>query len=124
MVAISQAHQLAGHLPSPTSHPEVRATLAGIRGALGTAQRRKAPLVTSELRRLAGVAGPTPLADARDRALLLLGFAAALRRSELAALNAGDAPETEDGLVVHVRRGQPDQEATGDLRGVPYGVHP
>src|ERR1700730_12870108 len=88
MVAISQAHQLAVPLPSPTSHPEVRAPLAGIRGAVGTAQRRKAPLVTSELRRLAGVAGPTPLADARDRALLLLGFAAALRRSELAALNA------------------------------------
>jgi site-specific recombinase XerD len=124
MVAISQAHQLAGQLPSPTSHPEVRATLAGIRRRLGTAQRRKAPLVTGELRRLAGVTGPTPLADARDRALLLLGFAAALRRSELAALDAGDAPETEEGLVVHVRSGQTDQEGAGDLRGVPYGVHP
>src|SRR5438270_476746 len=83
-----QAHQLAGQPPSRTSHTEVRAALAGIRRRLGTAPRRKAPLVSGELRRLAAVAGPTPLADARDRALLLLGFAGALRRSELAALDA------------------------------------
>jgi hypothetical protein len=41
--AISQAHQLSGHSPSPTSHPEV----AGIRRSLGTAQEAKAPLVTA-----------------------------------------------------------------------------
>src|SRR4030088_1255271 len=58
MVAISQAHRQAGQLPSPTSYPEVRATLAEIRRTLGTVQRRKAPLATGELRRLAGVAGP------------------------------------------------------------------
>jgi site-specific recombinase XerD len=124
MVAISQAHQLAGQLPSPTSHPQVRATLAGIRRTVGTAQRRKAPLVTGELRRLARAPGPTPLAEARDRALLLLGFAAALRRSELAALDAGDVPETGEGLIVQLRRSQTDQAAASELRGVPYGAHP
>jgi site-specific recombinase XerD len=124
LAALSQVHQLAGHSPSPTSQPEVRITLAGIRRSLGTAQEGKAPLVTAELRRLVRLSGPTPLAEARDRALFLLGFAAGLRRSELVALDVRDLEESEHGLVVHLRRSKTDQEGAGELRGVPMGQHP
>jgi site-specific recombinase XerC len=60
-------------------------------------------------------------ADLRDRALLLIGFAAALRLSELAALNVDDIEQTRDGLVVTLCRGKMDQEAAGRRVGVPYG---
>ena len=63
--------QVAGHWPSPTSHPDVRTTMQGIRRTHGTAQQRKSPLGTKELRRLMRVAGPTPLAEARDPGLLV-----------------------------------------------------
>ncbi len=48
--AIFQAHQLAGHTPSPTSDWLVRTTMQGIRRTLGTAPTQKTPVVTAELR--------------------------------------------------------------------------
>jgi integrase len=57
----------------------------------------------------------------RDRALLLLGFAAALRRSELVALDVEDIEFVNEGLVVHQRRSKTDQEGVGRKIAVPYG---
>jgi integrase len=63
------------------------------------------------------------LMGARDRALLLVGFAAALRRSELAALDITDISETADGLKLTIRRSKTDQEAACRTVGIPYGSH-
>jgi integrase len=49
----------------------------------------------------------------RDRALLLLGFAGAFRRSELVALDVADIEETETGLLVSIRHSKTDQEGQG-----------
>jgi site-specific recombinase XerD len=57
----------------------------------------------------------------RDRALLLLGFAGALRRSELVALDVADLEETAEGLLVHIGRSKTDQEGAGDFVSIPYG---
>ena len=57
----------------------------------------------------------------RDRALLLLGFAGAMRRSELVALDVADVVETADGLIVTIRRSKTDQEGQGRKIGIPYG---
>jgi integrase len=62
--------------------------------------------------------------DVRDRALILIGFAGALRRSELVALDFDDVQEDADGLVLAIRRSKTDQEAEGEIRGLPYGSHP
>ena len=64
------------------------------------------------------------LADARDRTLLLFGFAGALRRSELVALDVEDVSEDDGGLRLVLRRSKTDQEAEGTIRGLPYGSHP
>jgi site-specific recombinase XerD len=122
--AISQAHQLAGHTPSPTSEWVVRATMAGIRRTLGTASAQKAPVATAELRRLLAATPADTLAGLRDRALLLLGFAGGFRRSELVAIDVSDLDETEDGLRVRIRRSKGDQEAAGRDVGIPRGQHP
>ncbi len=82
----------------------------------GTRPRRKAAAAVPEtLRRLLATrpAPPSPL-GLRDRALLLLGFAAALRRSELVALCLGDVvPVAGRGLRVLVRRSKTDQHGAG-----------
>ena len=121
--AISQAHQLAGHVRPPTHDWTVRATLRGIRRTLGTAPEQKAPLVTAELRRLLAATPADTLAGRRDRALLVLGFAGGLRRSELVALDAGDVTETEDGLRILLRRSKTDPEGEGRELGLPPGQH-
>jgi len=59
----------------------------------------------------------------RDRALLLVGYAAALRRSELVALDLADLTETEQGLQVFIARSKTDQAALGDFVGITHG-HP
>jgi integrase len=120
--SISQAHQAAGH-PTPTADPVVRAVHAGIRRSKGTAATVKAPAVTAELRAMVEHL-PGDLRGARDRAMLLVGFAAALRRSELVALDVADVAETPEGLVVTLRRSKTDPEGGGRKIGVPYGSHP
>jgi site-specific recombinase XerD len=122
--ALSQAHRLAGHLPSPTADPLVRTTMAGIRRSLGTAPAQKAAVITAELRRLLAATPAESLAGRRDRALLLLGSAGGLRRSELVALEVDDVTETSDGLRLVLRRSKTDQEGQGDEVGVPFGQHP
>jgi integrase len=59
----------------------------------------------------------------RDRALLLLGFAGAFRRSELVALNVEDIEETPDGMKITIRRSKTDQEGEGQKVGIPRGKH-
>jgi integrase len=64
------------------------------------------------MRDMAGAA-PAGLKGLRDRALLLLGFAGAFRRSELVALDVADLEETEDGYRITIRRSKTDQEGIG-----------
>jgi integrase len=121
LVAIRAAHQSAGVEPA-TKHPAVVAVLRGMRRELGTAQRRVAPVTVPELRAMVD-ALPDGLAATRDRALLVCGMAGALRRSELVALDVGDVAETDEGLVVTVRRSKVDQEAAGAKVPLPRGAH-
>lgn len=122
LVSIAQAHKAAGH-KSPTSDETVRLVNAGIRRTIGTAERVVKAISTEEIRKMVATCDEDP-AGIRDRALLLLGFAEALRRSEIAALDVGDIEQTGDGLVVTLRRSKMDQEAAGRRVGVPYGSNP
>lgn len=127
LASISQAHQAAGH-ETPTQSAAVRLVWAGIRRAKGVAQQGKAPAVTAEVRRMVEALetreAKNPLLSVRDRALLLVGFAGAFRRSELVGLDAADAVLTGEGVTVTVRRGKTDQEGVGRKVGLPYGSRP
>jgi site-specific recombinase XerD len=121
--AISQAHQAAG-FESPSQHLAVRKVMAGIRREKGTAQTGKKPVVTEDIRAMVATLSSKRLLDVRDRALLLLGFAGALRRSELVALNVEDLKINREGLIVTIRRSKTDPEGQGRLVGIPYGSTP
>ncbi len=121
LAAISVAHQMAGY-PSPAGAQLVRDRLAGIRRSVGVAQRQATPAMTPEIRRMVR-ALPDSLHGRRDRLVILLGFAAALRRSELAALDVEDVRWVPEGMEVTIRRSKTDQEAEGVVVAVPYGSH-
>lgn len=126
LAAIAYAHQLSG-CGSPTSAEAVHAVLRGIRRTLGTAPDRKTAATAQLIARLTDpnsyeIKQSNRLAELRDRALILLGFAAALRRSELVALTVADLERAADGLVLHIRRSKTDQEGAGDTIAVPHGA--
>ena len=81
--------------------------MRGIRRSVGIAPNKKTPATADDIIAMVPSAGPR-LADLRDRALLLLGFAGAFRRSELIALDAKDIEQTAEGLRVTVRRSKTD----------------
>jgi site-specific recombinase XerD len=123
LTSISQAHQAAGH-ESPTRAIVVRTTWRGIRRTFGVAPARKAPLRAADVRALVGTLDASRLGGIRDRALLVIGFAGAFRRSELVALDVADIDWTPDGLVVHILRSKTDQEGMGAAIGLPFGSDP
>jgi len=111
-------------IPDPTAHPGVRRVVAGLRRTVGTAPRRQAhPVTTAEVRRIVVAIEGDGLRALRDRALILLGYAAALRRSELADLRLADIVQRRGGFVIRVRSSKTDQEAVGQVVGVTRGQH-
>ena len=123
VAALSALHKMAGR-PSPTRDDRVRVVLAGIRRAHAAPAKQAAPLTGDLLRQLVADLDPERVADVRDGALLLLGFAAALRRSELVALDVAELESVTGGVRVTVRQSKVDQEGHGAVVGVPYGERP
>jgi site-specific recombinase XerD len=112
-------HRARGFEP-PTNSEAVKATVAGIRRSIGTAVTRKTEVTAETIRAMLDEI-PTDVRGLRDRALLLLGFAGALRRSELVALNVEDLEEAPEGFRVVIRRSKTDQEGAGDFVTIPHG---
>ena len=126
LVAIGRKHETAGHEP-PTRANAVRNVLSGIKrsqareGGMGRGARTA--LLLADLRVIvAKLPHETVLWAKRDRALLLLGFAGAFRRSEIVALNVADIASTREGLVITLRQSKTDQQGEGRKVGIPYGV--
>jgi integrase len=117
--ALRHLHLLAGY-PPPTASPLVSATFAGIRRAHRRPLRKKTALVLEPLR-AALKAIPETLPGRRDRALILVGFAAALRPSELARLDMAALTRHEDGIALFLPWRKNDQEAHGTTVWLPAG---
>jgi integrase len=111
MAAITDRHR-AARVALPSNDPVVRDVMAGIRARRGMRPRAKAPLSPTDLRAMIE-ALPATLLGVRDRALLLVGFAAALRRAELVALEVDHIAWHREGIIVHVARSKTDQLGEG-----------
>ncbi|HEX9654604.1 MAG TPA: site-specific integrase, partial [bacterium] len=86
----------------------------------GSAPNHKKPFLMDEIKKMVEEF-PSTLIGQRDRALLLVGFAGAFRRSELVALNLEDIDFNKGGLIVTMRRSKTDQKGEGYKKGIPYG---
>ncbi len=121
LATIAEAHREAG-FESPTKSSQVKSVWAGIRCEKGVAQNHKKPTLTKHIREMVSHL-PDGLLGVRDRALLLLGFAGAMRRSELVGLDVTDVALTDEGLVVLIRKSKTDQVKEGRKIGIPRGEH-
>jgi len=106
LAAIRYFHRAAGY-GTPTGDEKVKAVLSGIRRTIGAAPVRKKAATSDIVLGMVGGKGAS-LRELRNRAILLLGFAGAFRRSELVALNVDDLEETAEGMLVTLRRSKTD----------------
>jgi integrase len=114
--AIGYAHRLAGHL-DPTTAEYVRVIMAGIARRVGRAVVKKAPLTVADLRRVVA-ALPDSLTGKRDKALILIGWAGAFRRSELVGVDVAHTRLNGDAKIT-LARSKTDQEGAGFTKVIP-----
>ncbi|MGQ4599710.1 tyrosine-type recombinase/integrase [Nocardia sp. R6R-6] len=132
--AIAAVHAANG-LPSPTRSDVVRLTLRGIRRIRRAQPRRKRPVLLYTLDQFLGglpePGWPAEPARRRDALALLIGFAGALRRSELAGLRIGDVEVSADHstgepiLLIRLPATKTDPTGTAEQRvALPRGRRP
>jgi len=109
-------------LPWTSSHRDIQEPLRGLLRQYGRPVQKAAPLTLEMLRRLVATCDASARGR-RDRALLLIGFTGALRRSELAALRVEDVTVAAGGLRVRIARGKTDPAGQGAEIGLPRGKH-
>ncbi len=126
LAAIRKVHELSGHRgpENPGWHPDVLRAWHGIRRERTWSQRQAAEASTEQVRVMAAACSPHHFIGVRDRALLLLHYVLATRRSELVALDVEDLVVVDRGLVAVVWRRKIDPDGRDlDLVAVPYGEH-
>lgn len=123
MTAISQRHETAG-FPSPTKTTLVKGVWDGLQRSIGVKEEGKDALWLEDLRKVVEMIPNDRLIGIRNRALLVIGWAAALRRSEIVHLNVENVDITREGLVLNLVRSKTDQKGEGQEVALPYGSNP
>ncbi len=121
LAALGKMHRF-NDLPWNTAHRDIQGPLQGLLRTHGQPACKAAALTLPMLRQLLATCDRSARGR-RDRALLLVGFAGALRRSELVALHVEDVAATASGLRLRIARGKTDQEGQGAEVGLPRGRH-
>jgi len=114
---ISTMHRVK-NLPSPSYSVEVKSIVQGMRREIGTVSRKAKSAMTSQEIRASHIDRTGPVAI-RDRALVLIGLASAMRRSELCGLDFSDLRWSPEGVVATIRRSKTDQEGAGRQVAIP-----
>lgn len=109
--AISQVHKRVGN-DTPTQTFAVKATMDSIRHNIGTAADKKQAAVIDDIRLMVNTLD-NRLIGIRDRAMLLIGFAGAFRRSELTGLTMDNIEFNRNGVTITLH--------TEYKKGIPYG---
>ncbi len=119
LTAIRQWHVMQT-FPDPTVSPRIKKLLSGIKNVHGQPKRRAKAITLEVLARMVGVLEQkNSVTSKRDKALLLVGFFAALRRSELVALRWDDIDYFEEGITLTIRASKTDQAHEGNTVALP-----
>lgn len=122
--AISENYNASGdHVENPCRAWIVKEALIGLTRLKGTVQKGKTPIYWEEIEEMIHRMDLSSLQALRDRAVLLLGFMGAFRRSELAGLDVEDIKKYPQGIVVTIRHSKTDQTSAGQQIGIPYLSH-
>lgn len=121
--AISENFNASGLHENPCVAPIVKQALRGIRRSLGTYQQGKTPILLDDLEDIfesMDNMGLPEIQILRDKAILLVGFMGAFRRSELSALTVESITFSPQGMEIFVASSKADQEGQGAVVAVPY----
>lgn len=121
--AISKAHAIRG-VDSPTDDKQFKIFMDGVRRLHGVRQKQAAAFSLIQLKQLVRSLDTQTTTGLRDRAILLLGFTGAFRRSELTALNVQDLRFTEDCLVVSMGKSKTNQLGDYEEKAIFYSPEP
>ncbi|WP_163931605.1 site-specific integrase [Paraferrimonas sp. SM1919] len=119
LTAISQWHYLQ-EFSDPVRSPEVKKIMQGLRRVHGKPKQQAKALSVAELKLICGSLDNENLSAIRDRAMILVGFVGAFRRSELTAIDFNDLTFTEEGLLIKIKRSKTDQFSQGSTKAIPY----
>jgi integrase len=119
IASISRVHKKGNH-PNPTTGSSFRTVMSGIRKLKTQPQNAKHALIDEDLVEILAQIDTDTAKGKRDRALLLVGFNAALRRSELVALNREDLRFTREGVAINIKSSKTDREGEGVEIGITH----
>ena len=117
LVAISQAHKLKD-LDSPIN-TVIRKLVTGVKRKIGKTKKKSLPITLEMLERIITRLG-SDLISERNKAILLLGWAGALRRSELSALDVENVDTVSRGIKLTIPSSKTDQCGEGYTIGIPF----
>jgi integrase len=120
MASINAKHRESGFESFSTRVEPLHSVWSGIVRKKGKKKDKKAPTLTADIQAMVNTLDDS-IIGIRDRALLLIGFAGALRRSELAELNLEDLEFRPQGIFVTIQKSKTDQMGEGQSIGIPYG---
>ncbi|UPL51265.1 site-specific integrase [Hymenobacter sublimis] len=121
--AISKAHAVRG-VDSPTDDKQFKIFMDGVRRVHGVRQKQAPAFTLAQLKQLVRSLDVQTVTGLRDRAILLLGFTGAFRRSELTALNVQDLRFTEECLVVSLGKSKTNQLGDYEEKAIFYSPEP
>jgi site-specific recombinase XerD len=119
LASIAKMHSVSRQ-PNPCSMEPVPSTMKGIERTHLSGTAGKAPANLAVVEKLVSAFPATTLDGIRNRALLLVGFAGAFRRSELVGLDVSDLAWSPEGVVVTVRQSKTDQAGEGQQKPIPF----
>ena len=122
LVSIGMVHKLKGHYLD-TKHPIIIENLLGIKRVKGSYQKGKKPILINHLKSIINVIDEQKIDEikkARDKALLLVGFAGGFRRTELISIDYEDLEFVTEGVKIIIKRSKTDQFGEGMTKGIPY----
>jgi integrase len=123
VASIQKRHRL-GQLSSVVGTPALNEVLRAIAEKLGKKQRQ-APVFTIEhLKNFIAQLDLSTTSGLRDRAVLLMGFAGAFRRSELVALNLEDFMFGDRYLLIRISRSKTLQNSAAEEKALFYAKNP
>lgn len=121
LTAIKNWHLYQG-FADPIAHPAIRKTLVGIRNVHGKPKDKATPLTLEIIAKMSVLLKESNrLIDCRNRALLLVGFLGAFRRSELVGIKWADITCVPEGIEIMVPRSKTDQGGEGQVCAIPNG---
>ena len=121
LMAIATAHRMS-QVHFDMRDPKLSAIWKGILNTLGRAVEKKKAILPDDLVKMVR-AQPNTVIGVRNRAILLLGFGAALRRGEIVALNMEDVSISEKGVIIDIRKSKTDQTGVGCQLAVPRSAN-